>query len=327
MRFLAVALVLAMPAVARAHPIEFGALQVRERDDRLLDLTFRFSGSEAEPEGVLAVIDGCRETGPVLESREGVGVLRRALVDCGAGGVDGRTLTMVGLAGREEQILVRVERLGAPVSTTLLDGRHTTLVLTGPEDGAEVAMRYVALGARHIAEGVDHLLFVLGLVLLARRPGAIAATVTAFTLGHSATLAVTALGMWTVRPAPVEVLIAASIVLLARELLRGDQPLTLAQRRPWLIAAAFGLLHGMGFAGALAEVGLPDGARTAALLGFNLGVELGQLVFVAALLALGGLLRASTSEAWRTRLLPAVPWAIGVIAAYWAVERSAAIFS
>src|SRR5262249_43100003 len=144
---------------------------------------------------------------------------------------------------------------------------------------------YVRLGITHILLGADHLLFVLGLLLLVPSLGMLVRTITAFTLAHSVTLGLAVLGLIAVPAAPVEALIAASIVLVALELVRdpGAAP-TLGRRAPWAIALGFGLLHGLGFAGALADVGLPADRIPLALLGFNAGVEVGQLAFVAAML-------------------------------------------
>ena len=148
-----------------------------------------------------------------------------------------------------------------------------------------VASTYLRLGVEHILLGFDHLLFVLGLLLLSRSLGALVRTVTAFTAAHSVTLALAALGVLHVAQAPAEAAIALSIVFVAREIAAGDARFpTLAARRPWVVAALFGLIHGLGFAGALAAIGLPAGEVPLALAAFNAGVELGQLGFVVAVL-------------------------------------------
>ncbi|AXQ27775.1 HupE/UreJ family protein [Solimonas sp. K1W22B-7] len=181
--------------------------------------------------------------------------------------------------------------------------------------------QYLVLGVEHILLGVDHLLFVLGLFLLWRRSGAgvgrLVGTLTAFTVAHSVTLAGAMLRGWTLPGGAVEACIAASILLLAVELATGARGL--AQRRPAGIAFAFGLLHGFGFAGALAETGLPEQARGWALAAFNLGVEAGQLLFVLGLLAALRLLRP------QPRWAPLALCAYGAVAAYWLIERSAAV--
>ena len=185
---------------------------------------------------------------------------------------------------------------------------------------------YTVLGIEHILTGFDHLLFVLALVLIVRGTRRLIWTVTAFTLAHSITLALATLGVIHVPGPPVEAIIALSIVFVANEIIhqqRGTEGL--AARKPWLIAFSFGLLHGLGFAGALAEVGLPQNSIALALLFFNVGVELGQLLFIAAVLACGALVRAVAAhriDARRT-VIP-LAYCIGGTASYWVIERIAA---
>jgi hydrogenase/urease accessory protein HupE len=199
----------------------------------------------------------------------------------------------------------------------VLRAREPALTIPDREAHLGLASRYVALGVEHILSGYDHLLFVFGLLLLAVDLRALIATITAFTLGHSVTLTLAALDVARVPAAPVEVLIAFSIFVLAVELARIDptRDATFARRRPWLMALVFGFLHGLGFAGTLRAAGLPAGAVPTALFGFNVGIELGQLAFVLTVLAI---------SAW-THALPA--YAIGSLAACWMIERARALFS
>ncbi|MFA5938888.1 MAG: HupE/UreJ family protein [Sinimarinibacterium sp.] len=182
---------------------------------------------------------------------------------------------------------------------------------------------YLALGVEHIVLGADHLLFVLGLWALWRRSGrplsTLIGTLTAFTVAHSITLAGAVLGGWTLPTGAVEACIAASILLLAVEWATGEGGG--AQRRPASVAFAFGLLHGFGFAGALAQTGLPEQARGWALAAFNVGVETGQLLFVVALFGLAW--AAKPARRWA----PAALAVYGAVAAYWLIERSAAVFA
>jgi hypothetical protein len=190
----------------------------------------------------------------------------------------------------------------------------------------EVAGTYLALGVEHIALGIDHLLFVLGLLWVVEGARRLVATITAFTVAHSVTLAASALGWVRLAQQPVEAAIALSIVFVAGEIAHARQGRPgLAHRAPWLVAGAFGLLHGFGFAGALREVGLPENAIPLALACFNVGVELGQLAAIALALGLAALAR-------RARL-PRPPWAwrvpayaIGSLAAFWTFERIAAFW-
>ena len=187
-----------------------------------------------------------------------------------------------------------------------------------------VLRTYVGLGVEHILSGTDHLLFVLCLLLLVRDVRRLLATVTAFTLAHSVTLAAATLGFVRVPTAPVEATIALSIVFLAGELVRGEAGRSaVTSTYPWLVAFSFGLLHGLGFAGALAEVGLPQGEIPLALLAFNVGVELGQLAFIAAVLSLARLARLLPLR-WPGWAPGAVGYAIGSVAAFWVIDRLAA---
>jgi hydrogenase/urease accessory protein HupE len=223
------------------------------------------------------------------------------------------------------------------VSATLADGQevrdilragHSSLVVTGLETQHRSVPAYLRLGIAHILTGFDHLLFVLGLVLLVKSRWQLLKTITAFTVAHSITLAASTLGWVRVSPAAIEALVALSIVFLALELVRTyragpvahERAGTLAVRFPWLIAFAFGLLHGFAFAGSLAEVGIPQREIPEALLLFNVGVELGQLFFVGVVLttlALLARLRAGYPR-W-TRYL--APYAIGSLASFWFIQR------
>ncbi len=190
---------------------------------------------------------------------------------------------------------------------------------------ADAARRYLELGIEHILSGIDHLLFVLGLLLIVRGPWMLVKTVSAFTVAHSLTLALATLGLIAVPSRPVEAAIALSIVFLAAEILHGRQGrIGLTHRFPWLIAFAFGLLHGLGFASALGAVGLPAAEIPLALLFFNLGVEIGQLLFVAVCLSFAWAF-GRLEVAWPQRLEPLPAYVIGTAAAFWFIERSVAI--
>lgn len=240
---------------------------------------------------------------------------------CGAPGLGGATLTVDGLESRADVVVRVAWRDGRTTSGVLRFDTPTLVLPTGPASDRWAVLRsYLGLGIEHILLGLDHLLFVLGLLLLADGWGTLLRTITAFTAAHSLTLALAAFGVLALPPAPVDATIALSIVVLAIELLRepGAAP-TLARRAPWVVAFAFGLLHGLGFAGALAAVGLPPDHIPLALVAFNLGVELGQLVFVAAVLPAVGMAQRLGA---RRPLLGRVPaYAIGALAVAWTLER------
>ena len=182
-------------------------------------------------------------------------------------------------------------------------------------------MGYITLGVEHILLGIDHLLFVLGLLLIVRDKWLLLKTITSFTVAHSITLAMATLGFVHVPQAPVEAVIALSILFLATELVKQQEHrASLTERYPWIVAFIFGLLHGFGFAGALSEVGLPQADIPLALLFFNMGVEVGQLIFVAAVLAVTwSITRLRIKWPLWVKEIPA--YTIGSVAAFWCIER------
>ena len=189
---------------------------------------------------------------------------------------------------------------------------------------SNVAATYTLLGIEHILLGFDHLFFVLALVLLLKGGWLVAKTVTAFTVAHSITLVGSTLGLLSLPSQPVEAVIALSIIFLAIEVVKSrPDDIRLSERFPWIVAFLFGLLHGFGFAGALAEIGLPEGDVPLALLTFNLGVEIGQLVIVAIALALLHGLRLSRGQ-WVQPTKTALSYGIGIVATYWFIERMVA---
>lgn len=189
-----------------------------------------------------------------------------------------------------------------------------------------LARRYLELGGEHILFGADHLLFILGLLLLTQGFWKLLKTITAFTVAHSITLACAVLGIFPVPGAPIEVLIALSIVFLARETLMAQQgKITLVHKKPWIVAFAFGLIHGFGFAGALGEIGLSDADIPLALLFFNIGVEVGQVAFICALLALHFVFTKHLKHLWPS-LQRGLAYGLGGIASYWFLERIPSLF-
>jgi hypothetical protein len=253
-------------------------------------------------------------------------VAERNLLRCGDAGLRGE-LAMDGVGRRYSAALIKVYWRDGQSSVYTLTERQPRVQLHGSADDrrgmGEIASAYLLLGVEHILGGVDHLLFVGTLLFLVGFQRRLVWTVTAFTLAHSITLALASLGWLTLRSAPVEAAIALSIVLVAAEALdRNNARPTLAQRLPALVAFLFGLIHGLGFAGALTEIGLPQNHLATALLTFNAGVELGQLLAVGAAWLLWRLLRA-TRIGQRAR----VPLLYGVasVAAYWSWLRIAAL--
>ena len=242
--------------------------------------------------------------------------------------LDGQTLTIEGLKETVTDVLVRITPTqGTEINTVIHPSEAAyRIVLSGPAGMAVPA--YLRLGIEHILTGFDHLMFVLGLLLLIGTSWRIVKAVTAFTVAHSITLALAALGIVKFPTAIIEALVALSIVFVASELLSSKD--TLTRRRPWLIAFVFGLLHGLAFAGALSNIGLPPHAEPQALFLFNVGVEIGQLAFITTAVAVILILRSlrqrlSFNTDTLARLAPA--YVIGGFAAYWLIERTLAAMS
>ena len=238
-----------------------------------------------------------------------------------------QTLTVSGLERTLTDVFVHVQWRSGEVSTALLKPLQATMVLSPQQGGGAAIREYFQLGVVHIWSGYDHLLYLTGLMLLVRGWRALVGVVTAFTLAHSLTLALSALDLVRLPPAPVEAVIALSILFVAVELARGQRGARhLVHRHPWIVAFSFGLLHGFGFAGALRGIGLPEDARMPALLLFNLGIEAGQLAFVA--LAVG-LLWALARRLPRVHepALRVLPGVIGALASWWLIERIAGMGS
>jgi hydrogenase/urease accessory protein HupE len=234
---------------------------------------------------------------------------------------------IVGIAGLENTMtdaLVRIVFLDGTSWTRRLTPQEPAATIPPRQSGWSVAGLYLRLGVEHILLGVDHLMFVLALLIVTRGTWRLVKTVTAFTIAHSVTLALATLGYVHVPSALVEALIALSIVFVATEIVHLRQGREgLAASAPWLVAFTFGLLHGLGFAGALSEVGLPEGHIPLALMFFNVGVEVGQLAFIAAVLGVMALTRRFRS-AWPRWADLTAPYAIGSIAMFWVIERVSA---
>jgi len=244
------------------------------------------------------------------------------------GGLTGGTIHIAGLASTMTDVLVRLERLDGTTQVTRLTPSAPSFVVAATPSALQVARTYLVLGVEHILSGIDHLLFVLALLILVKGTRRLIATVTAFTVAHSLTLAGATLGFVHVPGPPVEAAIALSIVFVAAEIIHSrDGHAGLTERFPWIVAFTFGLLHGFGFASALNEVGLPQTAIPVALLFFNVGVEIGQLLFIASVFAVIAFARqitrrhAVTSPVWAWRV---PPYAIGSFAMLWVIQRIAA---
>ena len=262
---------------------------------------------------------GCDNTSVSPWIIEGTGQRQQSILECQGATLAGQAIAVRGLAANQTSVLLTINLHDGVGHQAVLTAEEPSFTVPTEPDPMQVVGRYSILGVEHIWGGIDHLLFVLGLVLLVVGGRRLLITVTAFTVGHSITLAMVTLGWFTYPVALIEFLIALSIFVLALELSRPSGHSVL-WRKPWWLAGGFGLLHGMGFAGALAETGLPQTQLPLALLFFNIGIELGQLAFIAVLMLIA---RALQGTRWQQMpVLAQMPvLVLGVMSAQWCIER------
>lgn len=312
----------AAPMPASSHEVRPALVSIAERPGGRYEIIWK------QPTmGEVAVRLVPRISGGVLDRApsevQGAGDFQLTVwrdIDPGKGGLEGRTLQIEGLGETITDVLVEITLADGSTDQEILHPQDPRMTLHFHGSGLAV-LAYIRLGIEHILTGVDHLAFVLGLTLLVRRRMMLVKTITAFTLAHSITLAATTLHVLVVRPALIEALVALSVLFVAVELVEGYRGKTgLATRYPWLIALVFGLLHGAAFAGALADIGMPPNAIAPALLLFNVGVEVGQLMFISVILSIGwAASRLPTPPPAWMRWIP--PYAIGSLSAFWVFER------
>lgn len=263
---------------------------------------------------------GCTANGDPQRNMGEMAMISTFKITC-TEAVAGKSIGLSNFSTAQTDVLVRVAPLDRPVQALRLTASAPSVEIAAKPDAWQVARTYFVIGVEHIVFGYDHLLFVVSLVLLLIGFRTIAIAVTAFTLAHSITLIGTTLGFLGLPQRPVEAIIALSIVFLAVEIVKKKEgEPRLSERVPWVVAFLFGLLHGFGFAGALKEIGLPESDVPTALLTFNLGVEAGQLLIVAATLALLWGLR-NLRPGWSRPAIRASSYAIGGIASMWLLER------
>jgi hydrogenase/urease accessory protein HupE len=248
-------------------------------------------------------------------------IVERRWIDAGPKGLAGRRIDFEGLQLLITDVLVRVEMLDGRQWTTIARASQPWVEIAASQTWLDVAATYLVDGVRHIVFGADHLLFVLGLLLIVEDRWMLLKTITAFTVAHSITLAIATLGYANAPVVPLNAAIALSILFLGPEIVRrwrGDTSFTI--QRPWIVAFSFGLLHGFGFAGALTSAGLPRTDLPFALLSFNLGVEVGQVSFVLLVVALEWSFR--VLEVKWPRWARAMPgYAVGSLGAFWTIQR------
>jgi hypothetical protein len=323
---LAIGLVGLAAVPLHAHELQPGFLELREtapgRYEVLWKLPSLGESSDVRMPMVPVFPVNCRQLGEARTERAGTAWIFTARVECN-GGLAGRTIAIEGLEAFNTDVLVRAQHADGGVETHVLKPVQPSVTLRAAGDTRRGAWAYLYLGIEHILLGVDHLLFVLGLLLIVRDRWMLIKTVTAFTIAHSITLAVATFGIAQVPAAPLNVAIALSILFLGPEIVRiwrGETSFTI--RHPWVVAFAFGLLHGFGFASGLAQLGLPQSEIPLALLLFNVGVEIGQLAFVLLILLLERAFRLLQVN-WPTLMQRVPGYAVGTLGAFWTIQRFA----
>jgi hydrogenase/urease accessory protein HupE len=322
--FLLVALLAVFAPRAMAHEVRPAYLELRQTGPDAYDALWKVParGDNMRLGLYVELPAACT---PVTEPRASMvqgAYSERWSVTC-AGGLSGGTIHIAGLSGTMTDVLVRIERLDGSTQVERLTPSATSFVVEAAPRALDVARTYAAMGTEHILTGIDHLLFVLALLIITRGGWKMVKTVTAFTVSHSLTLTAATLGFVHVPQQPVEAVIALSIVFVAAEIVhmhRGIEGIT--ARAPWVVAFTFGLMHGLGFAGGLSAAGLPAAHIPTALLCFSVGVEAGHFLFVGTVLSVMALVRRVDirAPAW-TELVPA--YAIGAVAMFWVIQRTA----
>jgi hydrogenase/urease accessory protein HupE len=320
------ALLTGFVSAASAHPLAPALLSLEVDDSGEVEVRWKVSRLRPSGTDVRPVLPAhCAtivEPSVVVEDNA---VSEQWRVDCGSEGLIGHTLAVRGLEKSRTDALILARLADGRSVRGLVNAERAAFLVPERESALSVARAYAELGIEHLLTGLDHVLFVVGLVLLVSGWRSLLATITAFTVGHSVTLSLAVMGIVNVPSRLFELAIAFSILILGAELARRPPKPSWLRRRPWAMAFGFGLLHGLGFAGALTEIGLPEGDLPLALFSFNVGVEIGQLLIVAPLVA-----AIAIAGDRLQRIPPAlarVPaYVIGSLAAYWCLERAALIF-
>jgi hydrogenase/urease accessory protein HupE len=313
---------LAAAGNARAHEVRPGYLELHETGPGTYSVLWKHpAGGEVQISIAPVFPEGCRFASPDRQQITPGAVIVRGTLRC-QGGLAGKTLRIAGLEATITDVLVRLHHADGRLESHLLRPMNPSVALGGTTSAGERALSYLQLGVQHILLGVDHLLFVLGLLLIVSERWTLVKTITSFTVAHSITLAIATLGYASAPLPPLNAAIALSILFLGPEIVRtwrGETSFTI--RHPWVVAFAFGLLHGFGFASGLTAMGLPQAEIPLALLLFNVGVEIGQIFFVVLIVLLERAFR--TLEIRWPRLVQALPgYAVGSLGAYWTIQRT-----
>ena len=326
----------AVSAATQAHEVRPGFLEIRAAGHDTFDVLWKVPANGEYRLAMYVKLPAKCQGAPTSGTFAGGAFVERWRATC-PGGLIGQRVAIDGLSATRTDVLARFIRADATTQTVRLTPDETSFEVTAEPNAWQVARTYLLLGIEHILLGVDHLLFVLGLLFLVGSWRRLVATVTAFTLAHSITLAAATLGLVQVPQTPIEAAIALSVMFVAAEILHQAQGRSgLTARAPWVVAFVFGLLHGFGFAGALREVGLPQADIPIALLFFNVGVEVGQLMFIAAVVTILWLASRLMGKGargergpWQAEELIRTPvaYVVGSTAAFWVVQRVVAFWA
>lgn len=309
-------------AVVRADEIRPALLEIKEHSSGRVDTIWKVPMKGDRKLSLNPVLpEFFEKTSPISGRPVGGAWVEYASYQTSGEPLTGASIRIEGLLGLSTEVLLRVQLADGSGHSAVLRAGKSDYVIPAQPTKSEVAISYWRMGAAHILEGFDHLLFLVTLLLIVSGLWPLIKTVTAFTIAHSITLVLATLGFVNIPPAPTEAVISLSILLLAVEALHKAQgQMTLAERLPWLVAFTFGLVHGLGFAGALSEIGVPQNDVPLALLMFNVGVETGQVLFVVLVsLLLAALSRLNASSS--TLLARSASYAIGGVAAFWTLQR------
>ncbi len=309
---------------ALAHELQPSSFELRQLTPESFEVIWRAPIYYRKPHPArLQLPEDWQTVGEATVKQLSDSALHRRVVKVPPDTIDGAMIRFIGLEATITDVFARFKWLDGTETTAIARPSQPWVEVVAQRNAWQVAWDYTLLGVDHILSGFDHLTFVLALLLIVSGWRRLLITVTSFTIAHSITLAAATLGLLWVPGPPVEAVIALSILFLASELLKVNRGLpSLAARNPWVVAFAFGLLHGFGFAGALDDIGLPQNEIALALLMFNVGVELGQLLFIGVILVIVLGLRRLHRD-WPPWIMQAPAYGIGGIAAFWLIERVA----
>ena len=319
---LLLALLASLITTARADEFRPALLEITEQEAGWYAVTWKTPLRGGRPIALAPVLpDSLEQMGPVSTRTTRDDLIQQSSWKSEPGALIGGTISIDGLTAIPIDVILQIDLADGSEHSSILRPASPEFVVPERSTQWQVAASYWKIGTIHILEGFDHLLFVFALLLIIPNLWMLVKTITAFTLAHSVTLALATLGVVNMPGAPTEAVIALSILFLAVEIVHARQGKeTFTEKRPWAVALAFGLVHGLGFAGALSEVGLPQQDIPLALLMFNVGVETGQLLFVGVMVLCIGIIKRLPvrwpAESWRL-----APYAIGTVAAFWTIQR------